>query len=122
MLEDFQALRDAGREPQLIIGPWTHTAPELMAAGIRDGLAWLARAAARRRSAAAGGAGDGPADRRAGRAWLAGVLGVAAAGTRDWQLWLGDQAPLADRPSDPADGRAGRVMVVPGRVMVVRAG
>jgi uncharacterized protein len=41
MLDDFSALRTAGRDAQLIIGPWTHTAPSLVAAGIRDGLAWL---------------------------------------------------------------------------------
>jgi putative CocE/NonD family hydrolase len=41
MLDDFSALRAAGRDAQLIIGPWTHTAPSLVAAGIRDGLAWL---------------------------------------------------------------------------------
>ncbi|MGZ4196610.1 MAG: CocE/NonD family hydrolase [Solirubrobacteraceae bacterium] len=41
MLEDFGALRDAGREPQLLIGPWTHTDPGLVAAGTRDGIAWL---------------------------------------------------------------------------------
>ena len=41
MLEDFSALRDAGRDAQLVIGPWTHTAPGLMAAGIREGLGWL---------------------------------------------------------------------------------
>jgi putative CocE/NonD family hydrolase len=41
MLEDAIALREAGREPQLIIGPWTHTAPGLVAAGQREGLAWL---------------------------------------------------------------------------------
>ncbi len=41
MLEDFEALQAAGRRPQLIIGPWTHTAPELAAAGEREGLAWL---------------------------------------------------------------------------------
>jgi uncharacterized protein len=41
MLEDFAALRAAGREPRLTIGPWTHTAPGLVTAGVRDGLAWL---------------------------------------------------------------------------------
>ncbi len=41
MLEDFAALRAAGREPSLMIGPWTHTAPGLVTAGVRDGLAWL---------------------------------------------------------------------------------
>jgi putative CocE/NonD family hydrolase len=41
MLEDFRALHAAGREPQLVIGPWTHTDPRLVAAGTREGLAWL---------------------------------------------------------------------------------
>jgi putative CocE/NonD family hydrolase len=41
MLEDFRALRAAGRDPQLVIGPWTHTAPHLVRAGLRNGLAWL---------------------------------------------------------------------------------
>jgi putative CocE/NonD family hydrolase len=41
MLEDFSALQKAGRRPQLIIGPWSHTAPGLMAASLKDGLGWL---------------------------------------------------------------------------------
>jgi putative CocE/NonD family hydrolase len=41
MLEDFRALKAAGREVQLIIGPWTHTAPGGMAAGLREGVGWL---------------------------------------------------------------------------------
>ena len=41
MLDDYLALRQAGHEPQLQIGPWTHTAPGLVGAGHRDGIAWL---------------------------------------------------------------------------------
>ncbi len=41
MLDDFDTLRSAGRPAQLTIGPWTHTAPGGMAAGMREGLAWL---------------------------------------------------------------------------------
>jgi putative CocE/NonD family hydrolase len=41
MLEDFEALQAAGRAPQLLIGPWWHTAPGLVGAAERDGLAWL---------------------------------------------------------------------------------
>src|SRR5207248_6241596 len=41
MLEDFAELQAAGREPQALIGPWTHTAPGLVAAGVRAGLGWL---------------------------------------------------------------------------------
>jgi hypothetical protein len=41
MIEDFAALQAAGRAPQLLIGPWTHTAPGMLAAGLREGLGWL---------------------------------------------------------------------------------
>ena len=41
MLQDYDALQSAGRPVQLTIGPWTHTAPGGMAAGMREGLAWL---------------------------------------------------------------------------------
>jgi uncharacterized protein len=41
MLEDHAALRSAGRSPQLIVGPWTHTSPGLLETGIREALAWL---------------------------------------------------------------------------------
>ena len=41
MLEDFAALQAAGRETQLIVGPWAHTSPGLVAAGMREALGWL---------------------------------------------------------------------------------
>jgi putative CocE/NonD family hydrolase len=41
MLEDFAALQATGRDAQLVIGPWTHVAPELMAIGMREGIGWL---------------------------------------------------------------------------------
>jgi uncharacterized protein len=41
MLDDYAALQSAGRTVQLVIGPWTHTAPGLAAAGDRLGLGWL---------------------------------------------------------------------------------
>ena len=41
MLEDHAALDAAGRETQLIIGPWAHTSPGLVAAGMREALGWL---------------------------------------------------------------------------------
>jgi uncharacterized protein len=41
MVEDFQALQAAGRRPQLIIGPWTHTAAGMTGASLRDGVGWL---------------------------------------------------------------------------------
>jgi uncharacterized protein len=41
MLDDFIALQAAGRSPRLLIGPWVHTSPELLAVGHRDAIAWL---------------------------------------------------------------------------------
>jgi putative CocE/NonD family hydrolase len=41
MLEDFCSLQAAGRDAQLVIGPWTHAAPALLATAIREGVGWL---------------------------------------------------------------------------------
>ena len=41
MVEDFRALRAAGRTPQLIIGPWTHTSAGLLGVSLREGAGWL---------------------------------------------------------------------------------
>jgi putative CocE/NonD family hydrolase len=41
MVEDFQALRAAGRRPQLIIGPWPHASAAMTAVGLREGVAWM---------------------------------------------------------------------------------
>ncbi len=41
LLADHVALRDAGRDTQLVIGPWAHTSTGLMTTSTRDGLAWL---------------------------------------------------------------------------------
>ena len=41
MLEDHAALQAAGRHTQLIVGPWAHTSPGLIAAGMREALGWL---------------------------------------------------------------------------------
>jgi putative CocE/NonD family hydrolase len=40
-LEDYAALQEAGRRPQLLIGPWSHTQEEMAAAGVKEGVAWL---------------------------------------------------------------------------------
>ncbi|HTU39811.1 MAG TPA: CocE/NonD family hydrolase [Acidimicrobiales bacterium] len=37
---DYEALRRAGREARLTIGPWTHSSPGLFAETVRDGPAW----------------------------------------------------------------------------------
>ncbi|MCB9764358.1 MAG: CocE/NonD family hydrolase [Alphaproteobacteria bacterium] len=41
LLEDYAALRDAGRQPWLTIGPWSHFATEAASIGQREGLAWM---------------------------------------------------------------------------------
>ena len=41
MLEDYAARQAAGLETQLIIGPWAHTSPGLIADAMREALAWL---------------------------------------------------------------------------------
>jgi uncharacterized protein len=41
MVEDFRALRAAGRRPQLIIGPWTHASAAMTGVSLREGIAWM---------------------------------------------------------------------------------
>jgi putative CocE/NonD family hydrolase len=41
MVEDFRALRAAGRRPQLIVGPWTHASPAMTGVSLREGVAWM---------------------------------------------------------------------------------
>jgi putative CocE/NonD family hydrolase len=40
-LRDYQALRQAGREPYLTIGPWAHTDMRSMPTSLRESIAWL---------------------------------------------------------------------------------
>jgi putative CocE/NonD family hydrolase len=40
-LRDYQTMAQAGREPYLTIGPWTHFDSALQFTGMREGLAWL---------------------------------------------------------------------------------
>jgi putative CocE/NonD family hydrolase len=39
-VDDFVALRAAGRDVRLTIGPWTHTSPAIVGAHLRDALDW----------------------------------------------------------------------------------
>jgi uncharacterized protein len=41
LLRNYATLRDAGQRPQLTIGPWHHTHPGLLLAGLREGLRWF---------------------------------------------------------------------------------
>lgn len=40
-LKDYQALRAAGKQPYLLVGPWTHTAVVGAGITVRESLAWL---------------------------------------------------------------------------------
>src|SRR5260221_1307365 len=40
-LRDYRVLREAGNQPYLTIGPWSHSAQELMLYGIRESFSWL---------------------------------------------------------------------------------
>jgi putative CocE/NonD family hydrolase len=40
-LDDYVRARQAGREARLTVGPWTHSGPGALAAGLRDALEWF---------------------------------------------------------------------------------
>jgi putative CocE/NonD family hydrolase len=40
-LRDYMALRAAGKEPYLLIGPWQHAEPGNIAATVKDSMVWL---------------------------------------------------------------------------------
>jgi putative CocE/NonD family hydrolase len=42
-LGDYVALRRAGRDVRLLVGPWTHTSPTLWAVSTRESIRWLRR-------------------------------------------------------------------------------
>jgi putative CocE/NonD family hydrolase len=108
MLEDFRTLRDAGREAQLIIGPWTHTAPGGMAAGLREGLGWL-------RSHLLGDdrlVRPAPVrllvtGERAGGGWRE-LPAWPPPGTGEHRLWLSEDGRLAEHPPTGAPGAGDR--------------
>lgn len=64
-IADFVALREAGCDARITIGPWTHTSPAGMAASLRDALAWfdehLAGVGRRPPANTAGGSANGTA-------------------------------------------------------------
>jgi putative CocE/NonD family hydrolase len=40
-LDDYAAMRAAGRQPYLTIGPWLHVSTDMFAAGVREALVWF---------------------------------------------------------------------------------
>jgi uncharacterized protein len=105
MLEDFCALHAAGRRPQLIIGPWTHTAPANLAAGIRQGLAWLgAHLLGDDRLARPAAIYVLVTGERTGGGWRE-LPSWPPPGRREHRLFLADQRRLEER--EPAGAPAG---------------
>jgi putative CocE/NonD family hydrolase len=126
MLEDFSVLQEAGRDVQLIIGPWSHIAPGMVAAGIREGIAWL-------RASLLGD--DRLLQPAKVRVFVTGER--AGGGWRDlprwpppdageWSLWLGEQGRLQEEgptaeqaggdrylydPADPTPSLGGPVLL-----------
>lgn len=103
---DFTALRHAGRPAHLTIGPWTHASPGLLAATLRDGLAWFDRHA--RSPGADVGAGRADASEEA-------TVRLFVMGARRWvdladwpppatlQRWyLGEGGRLVPEPPGPS--------------------
>ena len=110
MLEDYAALRDAGRDAQLVIGPWTHTAPGLMATGMREGLAWLrARLLGDERLLRPAAVRVLVTGERSGGGWRE-LTSWPPPGVGERRLWLADAGRLVDlEPTDaPASGHGYR--------------
>jgi uncharacterized protein len=97
MLEDYAALRRPGHIPQLRIGPWTHTAPALAAAGHRDGIAWLrAQLLGDRRLLRESPVRVMVTGERSGGGWRD-LEDWPPPGTRERRLWLTDGGGLSGR-------------------------
>ncbi|MGP0100196.1 MAG: CocE/NonD family hydrolase [Solirubrobacteraceae bacterium] len=96
MLEDFAALHAAGRAPQLIIGPWTHTSPGMLAAGLHEGLGWLrAHLLGDERLLAPSRVRVFVTGERSGGGWRE-LPGWPPPGTGERRLWLAAGARLQD--------------------------
>jgi uncharacterized protein len=132
MLEDFSALQAAGREAQLVIGPWNHAAPGLTAAGLREGLGWLrARLLDDDRLLRPATVRVYVTGERAGGGWRD-LSSWPPPGTGEWRLWLAGQGRLQEDepvaapasreryrydPADPTPSLGGPVLL--GREPVV---
>jgi putative CocE/NonD family hydrolase len=104
MLEDYAALARAGRRPQLLIGPWSHTAPGLAARGLREGLGWLrARLLGDERLLSDANVRVYVTGERSGGGWRE-LQAWPPPGTRERRLWLGADGTLREAP--PAEDRA----------------
>jgi putative CocE/NonD family hydrolase len=114
MLDDYGALRKAGHDPQLQIGPWTHTAPGLVGAGHRDGIAWLrAHLLGDRRLVRTKAVRVLVGGERSGGGWRE-LDCWPPPGTEERPLWLARGAALRSEPPTAEDEGAGRYRYDPG--------
>ncbi len=95
-VDDYSALRRAGRTARLTIGPWTHSSPALFAETVRDGPRWF--------DAQLGMRGEGPSDApvrvfvMGSRTWQEFSLWPPAGETERW--YLGGGGTLTESPPD----------------------
>jgi uncharacterized protein len=108
LLEDFAALNASGRDPRLVIGPWTHTAPGLMGATLREGAAWLrARLLDDDRLLNPSRIRVRLTGERTPDGWRE-LSAWPPPGTEEWQLWLGDGGSLSVEGPPATSGRGSR--------------
>ncbi len=108
MLEDYSALRRAGRHPQLVIGPWAHTAPALVGAGHREGIAWLrSHLLGDHRLVRDSRVRVMITGERVGGGWRE-LSDWPPPGTTERHLWLGEGGRLSSEPPAGASGDGDR--------------
>jgi len=113
MLQDFAALRAAGHRPQLVIGPWTHTAPGLMSTGLREGLAWLrAHLLDDDRLLSSAAVRVYVTGEREGGAWRE-LPDWPPPGAGEWSLWLGGVGSLSEQRPTAGSAGVGRYLYDP---------
>lgn len=103
-VDDYLALRDAGREARLTIGPWTHASPRGLAASLQDALGWFDE-----RFAADGASPPGTVPTRVrlfvmgARRWVEVADWPPPATVQRWHLHPGGRLDPADPGTSPAD-------------------
>ncbi len=103
-LEDHAALQAAGRDVQLVIGPWTHTAPGLTGAADRLGIGFLrAHLLGDQRLVLPERVRVFVTGERAGGGWRA-LPAWPPPGTGEQTLHLGADGSLVDGPASPSAG------------------
>ncbi|HKD98404.1 MAG TPA: CocE/NonD family hydrolase [Micromonosporaceae bacterium] len=99
-LEDYRRLRTVGRQPRLVIGPWTHAHKGLFERSLSEGIAWFR---AQLDGAAPAGT-DKPVEVYVGGTgrWRSFGEWPPAGGTREWSIRPGGE--LVEGPAEAATG------------------